>query len=112
MRWFVVIVMVLHGLIHLMGGVNELGIAKIQELSGKTLIALPNSVQTLLGAVWVMAVAMFIIAAIGLGIKQTWWKPLAISAMIVSQALIVIWWPDAKWGTIGNIIVFISLFVL
>lgn len=33
MNWVVVIVLILHGLIHLMGGVNELGLAKIQGLS-------------------------------------------------------------------------------
>lgn len=112
MTWVVVIVLILHGLIHLMGGMNELGLAKIQDLSGKTLIPLSGSIQTTLGVIWFITVGLFILSAIGLLIKQQWWKTIAICAIIVSQLLIVIWWPDAKWGTIPNILILVSLIVL
>ncbi|BCG57401.1 hypothetical protein PUR_08260 [Paenibacillus sp. URB8-2] len=42
MVWIILGIMALHGLIHLMGGLNELGLAKIQELSGET----PPSIKT------------------------------------------------------------------
>lgn len=108
MSWVVVIVLILHGLIHLMGGVNELGLAKIQGLSEKTLIPLSGSIQSIFGVIWFIAVSLFILSAIGLLIKQQWWKSIAIWAIMISQLLIVIWWPNAKWGTIPNILILVS----
>lgn len=112
MSWVVAIVMILHGLIHLMGGINELDLAKIQDLSGKTLIPLSDSFRTIFGVIWFITVGLFILSAIGLLLKQQWWKAIAICAIIVSQLLIIICWPDAKWGTIPNILISVSLIVL
>ncbi|WP_318502342.1 hypothetical protein [Bacillus sp. T3] len=109
MRWVVTIVMIFHGLIHIMGGVNELGLSKIEELSVGTLIVLPNLLQRMLGIVWFAAVALFLVSAIGLIMKRNWWKKIAISAVIVSQLLIILWWPSAKFGSIANVIILIGL---
>jgi hypothetical protein len=104
--------MVFHGLIHLMGFFNELGIAKIQELSGKTLISLPDYMHSILGVVWLIACVLFILSAIGLVTKRSWWKKITVIAVIVSQVLIIIWWPDAKNGTIANALIMLGYFVL
>jgi len=111
-KWLLVTVMAVHGLIHLMGGFSELGIAKIEGLSGKTLFLIPDTLRTILGVVWLIAVALFLISALGLAIDQRWWKIIAIGAVIVSQILVVIWWTDAKWGTIPNILIVIAAFLI
>jgi len=41
----------------------------------------------------------------GLVTNRQWWRPVAIGAVILSQMLILIWWPDAKWGTIVNVLI-------
>lgn len=109
-KWFLIVVMFIHGLIHLMGGINELGIAKIEGLSGKTLIPLSNAFKTALGISWFIPVILFLMAAVGLATNRTWWKGFAIAAAIVSQILVIIWWPDAKWGTVPNILILMSAF--
>lgn len=37
--------------------------------------------------------------------NQHWWKIVAIIAVIISKAPIIIWWPEAKWGTVANILI-------
>jgi len=110
--WFMAVLMFVHGLIHLMGGLNELGLARIQGLSGKTLIALPNYAQMALGVSWFVPVVLFILCAVALVLRLPWWKPATLCALLVSQALIVIWWPDAKFGTIPNALILLGLFFL
>lgn len=109
LKWLLVAILSLHGLIHIMGGVNELGIAKIEGLSGKTLFTIPSSLQLILGVLWLIAVALFFIAAFGLVTNQQWWRSAVIIAVIVSQILIIIWWPDAKVGTIANGLIILGL---
>ncbi|HEX3016027.1 MAG TPA: hypothetical protein VHQ46_06580 [Desulfobacteria bacterium] len=112
MKWFFAAVIILHGLIHLMGGVNELGLAKVEGLSGQTLVPIAGYLKSVLGILWFLAVVAFLIAGIGLLTNQTWWKAIAVGAVILSQVLIIIWWPAAKFGTVANVLVLIGLFLL
>ncbi|NGM83819.1 hypothetical protein G5B47_15470 [Paenibacillus sp. 7124] len=109
MVWIVFAIMVLHGLVHLMGGLSELGIAAIPELSGETLIRLPGYMHQILGAIWFLCVVLFILSAIGLAARRPWWKVLAVIAVAVSQTLIILWWPDAKAGTVANLLILAAL---
>lgn len=111
-KWLYLVIIFIHGLIHLMGGFNELGLAKIKELSGKTLLSVSGNMQTILGVTWFIAVAMFLISAFALITNQQWWKSITIASVIISQVLILIWWPDAKWGTIANILIIIGMFFI
>lgn len=118
-KWFLIVIIVIHGLIHLIGGINELGIAKVEGLTGKTLIVVPDTVRIVLdtvrivlGMIWFALVLLFLMSAVGLGINRSWWKTIAIGAVIVSQILIIIWWPDARFGTIANILIITGIFLI
>lgn len=110
MKYVFVAMIILHGLIHLMGGVHVLGIAKIEELSQPTIISMDGWVKTFYGVLWFLAVLVFLVAGFGLFTNQSWWKSVALSAVVLSQILIIPWWPAAKIGTIPNILVIIALF--
>ncbi len=86
-----------------------LGLAKVEALSGKTLISVTD-MQILFGLLWLGVVVLFLLAVGGLATNQHWWKVVAYVAVVVSQFLITIWWPDAKWGTIANVFVLITVF--
>lgn len=111
MSWVMAVVMLLHGLIHLMGGLNELGLVHIKELSGGTLFPLPGWSHSIFGMAWFVAVVLFLLSAIGLVARQRLWKPVTLLAVIVSQVLIILWWPDAKWGTLPNVLIFVYIFL-
>lgn len=105
-----IVISLLHGLIHLMGGLNELGIAKIEGVA-RTLFPLSPAVKMGLGVIWLITLALFLGAAYGLITNKAWWQPVIIAAVVVSQILIILWWPDAKFGTIANILIVVLMFL-
>jgi len=110
MKWALVFILAIHGLIHLMGFVREFNLATISGFSGETMIPLSKPVSTISGALWLAACATFLATAIGFLLHRDWWMP-GLAAVLVSQALIVLYWKDAKWGTIANILVLLPVLV-
>ncbi len=101
MRTIVFILLLIHGLIHLMGFVKAFGLAEISELT------LPISRGW--GLLW-LATALTLATAGVLWLLQmdTWWIA-AITGVILSQILVFLYWQDARFGTIPNVIIMIVL---
>ena len=89
-------------LIHLLGAVNELGLANVEGFSNKTLFLIPHNIHPIFGVFWFIAVVAFLIAVFGLVTDRQWWRAVAIGAVIFSQILILIWWPDAMYKYNNN----------
>jgi hypothetical protein len=102
-KYFVLFLAVVHGLIHLMGFVNGFGLAKLQGFSGQTISPLSKTGLQITSVAWLVAALLFV-AAIAMFFSDKNWPPLALSAIALSQVLIVLHWQDAKWGTVANII--------
>ncbi len=73
-RWTVSALVVLHGLIHLLGD----------------------------GVAWVLAAVLLVVAGVLLAASVRWWWMVGAVAAVVSQALIVSAWSEAKAGTVAN----------
>jgi hypothetical protein len=93
---FAVVVM-LHGLIHVMGFVKAFRLAEIKELSRD----IPRSA----GVLWLAAALLFAVTAALVLMEKEWWWMAAAAAIVLSQALVMLYWRDAKFGTIANILV-------
>lgn len=102
---------IIHGLIHLIGFVNQCNIKKIEQFKGITIFPVSESLSKTLGIVWLIAALLFVIAAAGFIAEKDWWSIIGLIAIIVSQILIVIYWKDAFAGTIANVIIFIVAIV-
>jgi len=87
----------LHGSIHLMGFVKAFGLAPIEQLS--------NSISEFAGVGWLLAFLFFFVAGIALVARTDQWYIFALVAVLLSTALIVNNWGDAKFGSIANVIV-------
>lgn len=107
--WFFIVLLLVHGLIHLMGALSELGITDIEDLSGKTLVNLSETAKKALGVVWLIVMFLFFVATYGFITEQNWWQALTYFSIILSQILVVIWWSDAKFGTFANILIFVGM---
>lgn len=59
----------------------------------------------LAGVAWLITCLALLVAALGLALGRDWWRPVALVAAVVSQALVVLWWPDARAGTLANILI-------
>ncbi|HTD48149.1 MAG TPA: hypothetical protein VK881_12865 [bacterium] len=103
-KWIVVAVLMLHGLIHVMGFLKEWHLADIKTLTDRTLVPLSDAMSRVLGLAWLGACVLLIYAAAALLARfEKWWIP-ALLGIGLSQALVILWWNDARAGTVVNII--------
>jgi len=100
-RWFVVVVLVGHGLIHLLGAAKGLGWAEVA--------ALLEPISPAVGVAWLIAAAAVVAAGVLLAARDRRWWVAGILALIVSQAVIVTSWTDARTGTAANLLLLAAL---
>ena len=90
-----------HGLIHLAGFAKGFGFAEVAALK------LP--IGRTAGVLWLVAAIGFLASAFMLHAAPTRWWLVGLPALLVSQTLVVLFWSDAKFGTILNVIVLVPL---
>lgn len=101
MKALFVLVLVVHSLIHLMGAAKAWGLAELPQLT--------QPISKAMGFVWLLAALLVITTAGALfGLPQTWWALGAI-ALVVSQAVILTSWQDAKFGTAANVVLLVAV---
>lgn len=104
-RYFFAVIVLIHGLIHLMGFINQWNLKKITQFTGNTLFPVSENLSKFFGILWLLAALFFIISAAGFLANKDWWTVVGLIAIIISQFLIVVYWKDARAGTIVNIII-------
>jgi hypothetical protein len=94
------LLLLFHGIIHILGFVKAFKFADITQFT--------QNISKSLGVLWLISALFFILTAFFvLFTNITWWWMLAIPVIITSQILILISWHDAKYGTALNIIILI-----
>ncbi|HSQ47504.1 MAG TPA: DUF6544 family protein [Lutibacter sp.] len=103
MRIVFLITVIIHGLIHILGFLKSFGVSEIKELT--------SHISKPLGLLWLLCTVLFIIYGIAnfVGNKYAW--IFGLTAIILSQLLIVWFWKDAKFGTIPNVIILLSVLI-
>jgi hypothetical protein len=91
------IYLVVHGLIHLIGFVVKFQIAEMETRA--------------LGIVWLLLAVAFVISGAAIFASPAWWWSFTLAVTLVSLALCVLGWPDARFGVLANIIVLAFLFI-
>ena len=99
MKLVFAIIILIHGIIHLMGFVKAFQLADINPVT--------QSISKPLGMLWLFTALFFVIAAVLFYLKIEWWFVLAFIAIFISQTLIIIYWKESKFGTLANIIILI-----
>ncbi|MDP3232261.1 MAG: hypothetical protein Q8N26_05765 [Myxococcales bacterium] len=98
MRWFLLAVLLVHGLIHLMGFAKAFGFAELTQLT--------QPISKPMGLVWLLAA--FAMLALILTPPRAFWI-VGLVAITLSQIVISSSWSDAKFGTIANVIVLLAV---
>lgn len=99
LRYILMFIMMIHGLIHFLGFAKAMDLAPIQQLT--------QPVPRMLGWIWLAAGVLLIISSFLYLWHLKLWIWTAISGVIISQWLIFSFWHDAKWGTLANVIILI-----
>jgi hypothetical protein len=101
LRWVVVVVLVGHGLIHLLGVAKAFGWAAVPHLE--------QPIGAWVGLLWLLAAVLVLASAVCIAAgAPTWWWVIAACGAAVSQVAIVISWSDAKAGTVLNVILVLA----
>jgi hypothetical protein len=103
MKTALIILVFLHGLLHLLGFTKAFNLSRFSELS--------INISRFNGLLWLLA-ALFMISTSLLYLfnKGGWWIPGTL-ALMISQYLILLYWKDAKFGTIINVILLAALLI-
>jgi hypothetical protein len=100
MKWIFVSIIILHGLIHALGFLKAFQLAEINQLT--------QHISKPIGVLWLLALILFLASAIQLISNHNLWWITALVGIIISQVLIILFWQDAKFGTIANIIILLG----
>ena len=113
---FVVVVLVLHGLIHLIGTAVYLRLADIQGFAYKTSVLggrldLGDGGVRAYGMLWLLAAIGFVLAALALMQGWDWWGPALLAVTLLSLGLTSLDWSVAFAGAIVNIVILVLLWL-
>ena len=101
MRLTFAIVLVVHGLIHLLGFAKAFGFAELSPLT--------RPIPPLVGVLWLAAALLFLFTAGGLFVWPRWWWAIGAVAIAASMVAIVPSWADAKFGALANVIALVGV---
>jgi hypothetical protein len=101
MRWIVVVLLAVHGLIHLMGFAKAFGYAELPQLT------LPVSLE--MGVAWLAAGLLVVASAVTMVTSPRNFWIVGGVALVVSQGVILSAWSDAKAGTIVNVVLLLTV---
>lgn len=97
MKTAFLIIVFLHGIIHILGFVKAFRLAEVAQLSRH----IPKS----LGILWLLCAILFLAVFVLMIFNRSWWPFFSIAAVILSQTLVIIFWQDAKFATVLNVII-------
>lgn len=99
MRIIFFILILLHGLIHLLGFAKGWGLADIKQLS------LP--ISRTLALCWLLTACVLVTYGILFILASPYNWIAGILAAIFLEILVILFWKDAKWGTVPNLIILV-----
>lgn len=105
-----VVILVVHGLIHLMGPAVYMRLFEIQDFSYKTTLLggrwdLGENGISIFGAMWVIPAVGFIVISAALLTKWRWWKQVLVAVALFSLVLTALDWSIAYAGAVLNIFI-------
>lgn len=83
-----------------MGFLKAYGLANFNQLM--------QFISKPIGMVWLLISFLFITIAVLMLLKKEWWPYVGLIAVFLSQVLIIVFWKDAKFGTIANIVILMA----
>ena len=106
----------IHAFAHAVGFVTTSGLATVEDTSGKATFLLTRFepghwVMWVMGVLWLLSLAGFVAAGIGVLNDAEWTLTVLIAATVLSVALCVIWAKDTVFGFLANAMVIAVLVI-
>jgi len=101
LKYSFIFLIAVHGLIHIMGYFKAFDPAKVPQLI--------QGISKPVGILWLAVAILFLATALLFMLNVDWWWALGIVSIVLSQAVIISNWTDAKFGTIPNLIILVVI---
>jgi hypothetical protein len=101
MKTFFIIVTILHACIHFLGFASAFNLLKNAGIEAR--------INPAFGILWLVTGLLFLIGITAYGFNSRLYTWFLLSAVLLSQYLIILSWSDAKYGTLINLIIMIVL---
>ena len=117
MRIALAVLMLLHGFAHLPGFMASWRLAKFEEMPYHTTVFagtvdIGDAGTRGVGALWLLLSLAFVASAAGAFTHTPWWTGAALVTALVSAALCIVAWPEARLGLPVNLAILAALLVL
>ncbi len=112
--WFrkaLAVLLMVHGVIHAVGPLATWGLVDFENIDGEPTVALSDGAADALGGVWIVALVLFVVAAIAVLLRRTWWAPVTLIGVAISQVLVVLFWQGAWRGTVANALILAAVWL-
>ena len=103
MRIALIILIGIHGIIHLFGFFKAFGISEFNAIS--------QPISNIYGIFWFLSFLLFAITIILILIYSDYWWLSGFLAVVISQVLIFNCWSDAKFGAVANVIILLATII-
>lgn len=100
MKIFLVLLILVHGLIHLLGFVKAMGWAELKQLT--------KPISRPFGIVWLLVAVVWVMSAALVALNYEYWWMVTWLALFGSSGLIITQWKDARFGMVANLLILIS----
>jgi len=109
-RIIVAILLIVHGLVHLLGFVVPWRLATVEGLAYKTTLLsgrldVGEAGIRVVGLLWLLAAVGFVVAGVTVFALHPWWRAVTLSVTLVSLVLCVLGWPDTRPGVLINLVI-------
>jgi hypothetical protein len=108
------IVILLHGLIHLIGVIAFWKLGLHEQYSTSVLggaVEIGERGTYVLGFAWLVTTIAYAVAAYGIFADLDWWQTGLAGVTVFSLVLTILGWKDTIVGTAFNIIILVALFI-
>ena len=103
MRSILLVIIIIHGLIHILGFVKAFNLTRVNQLT--------QNISKPIGLFWMLVTVLFIATAILYFLERDSWWIIGVVAIITSQIIIILSWRDAKFGTIANLVLLVPIVI-
>jgi hypothetical protein len=110
MRLALAVLMMLHGIAHLVGMVVSWQLAPLEGAVYRTTLLsghvdVGDAGMRVMGAFWLIAAISFGLASYGAFSSHSWWVSAAVAISLFSLFLSVLAWPDSRIGVVLNLLI-------
>jgi len=110
-RIVIAIALAVHGLIHLMGFLKVWGFPIAKNFNVRAIVVLSANESKTIGLLWLLCCIGLVTSFIIFLLQNDWWWTVGAISLLLSQSLIILYWYDAKYGTLVNVIILLAVLI-